>query len=44
LAIKTADENGARIIFANDPDADRFSVSEKQKKWVYLFIFQMTIE
>ncbi|CAG8649713.1 13569_t:CDS:10 [Rhizophagus irregularis] len=31
LAIKTADENGARIIFANDPDADRFSVSEKQK-------------
>ncbi|RIB19197.1 hypothetical protein C2G38_2036248 [Gigaspora rosea] len=35
LAMKTADEVGARVIFANDPDADRFSVSEKQKndKW-----------
>ncbi|GBB97055.1 hypothetical protein RclHR1_02900018 [Rhizophagus clarus] len=31
LAIKTADENDARIIFANDPDADRFGVSEKKK-------------
>jgi hypothetical protein len=30
--MKTADENDSRIILANDPDADRFSVSEKQKK------------
>jgi phosphomannomutase len=44
LSTKTADENDARIIFANDPDADRFAVSEKQKKWVYLLIVQMTIE
>ncbi|RIA98178.1 hypothetical protein C1645_798393, partial [Glomus cerebriforme] len=36
MAMKTADENDARIIFANDPDADRFSVSEKQKngEWI----------
>ncbi|CAG8703256.1 16651_t:CDS:2, partial [Racocetra fulgida] len=26
-----AEEAGAHVIFANDPDADRFSVSEKQK-------------
>jgi len=32
LAIKIANENDARVIFANDPDADRFSVSERQKK------------
>ncbi|CAG8619221.1 19353_t:CDS:10 [Cetraspora pellucida] len=31
LAMKTANEVGAYVIFANDPDADRFSVSEKQK-------------
>ncbi|CAG8706218.1 4739_t:CDS:10, partial [Dentiscutata heterogama] len=31
LAMKTANEVGARIVLANDPDADRFSVSEKQK-------------
>ncbi|CAG8780288.1 33764_t:CDS:10, partial [Racocetra persica] len=31
LAMKTADEAEAHVIFANDPDADRFSVSEKQK-------------
>ncbi|CAI2166348.1 14746_t:CDS:10 [Funneliformis geosporum] len=31
MAMKTADENNVEVIFANDPDADRFSVSEKQK-------------
>ncbi|CAG8495313.1 6602_t:CDS:10 [Diversispora eburnea] len=36
LSIKTANEVGARIIFANDPDADRFAVAEKGKndEWV----------
>ncbi|CAG8512396.1 5364_t:CDS:10 [Funneliformis mosseae] len=36
IAMKTADENNAEVIFANDPDADRFSVSEKQKngEWI----------
>ncbi|CAG8479648.1 5800_t:CDS:10 [Acaulospora colombiana] len=32
LAMQTADESGARFIFANDPDADRFAVAEKQKE------------
>ncbi|RHZ83008.1 hypothetical protein Glove_100g20 [Diversispora epigaea] len=36
LSIKTANEVGAHIIFANDPDADRFAVAEKGKndEWV----------
>ncbi|CAG8458637.1 2851_t:CDS:10 [Acaulospora morrowiae] len=36
LAMQTADEFEARTIFANDPDADRFSVAEKQKdgQWI----------
>ncbi|KAA8499584.1 putative phosphoglucomutase-2 [Porphyridium purpureum] len=29
LAIQTADRHGCRYIFANDPDADRFSVAER---------------
>eukprot|EP01101_Sappina_pedata_P005889 TRINITY_DN2804_c0_g1_i1.p1 TRINITY_DN2804_c0_g1~~TRINITY_DN2804_c0_g1_i1.p1 ORF type:complete len:625 (+),score=303.52 TRINITY_DN2804_c0_g1_i1:229-1875(+) len=28
-AVKTADEEGAKIILANDPDADRFAAAEK---------------
>nr|CAG8494229.1 3697_t:CDS:10 [Entrophospora candida] len=35
-AIKTADGVGANVILATDPDADRFSISEKQKngEWI----------
>lgn len=33
-AIKTADSNGAELVIANDPDADRFTVSVKTNgKW-----------
>ncbi|XP_072041003.1 phosphopentomutase-like [Amphiura filiformis] len=31
LAQKTADENNSTVILANDPDADRFALAEKQK-------------
>lgn len=31
LAMKLADDKGIEIVFANDPDADRFSVAEKSK-------------
>lgn len=31
MAIKLADEENLRIVFANDPDADRFSAAEKGK-------------
>ncbi|KAG0241492.1 hypothetical protein B0O80DRAFT_443510 [Mortierella sp. GBAus27b] len=36
LAFKTANEAGASVVFANDPDADRFTVAEKQDSgdWV----------
>ena len=31
LAIKAAEANNSRVILANDPDADRLAVAEKQK-------------
>ncbi|KAF7716990.1 Uncharacterized protein PECH_003199 [Penicillium ucsense] len=37
LAIKVADEENKTLIFANDPDADRFAVAEKvEGKWFLL--------
>lgn len=37
LAIVTADQNGARFIIANDPDADRFAAAEKTNKGWHQF-------
>lgn len=37
LSIKTAEANNSTIILANDPDADRFAVAEKNTKY-YLFL------
>nr|AOE43343.1 phosphoglucomutase [Cavenderia deminutiva] len=37
LAIETAEANKSRIILANDPDADRLAVAEKQPEYVFLF-------
>lgn len=48
LAIKTADRSGCKMVIANDPDADRFSVAIKSKnQWRQLngneigFLFAM---
>jgi phosphomannomutase len=32
LSIRTADRNNSTVILANDPDADRLAVAEKQSK------------
>ncbi|CAD90182.1 PGM_PMM_I domain-containing protein [Caenorhabditis elegans] len=32
LAMETADKNGSTVILANDPDADRIQMAEKQKE------------
>lgn len=31
MAMKLADDKSVTVVFANDPDADRFSVAEKGK-------------
>lgn len=36
LSIETADKNGASIILANDPDADRFQLAEKQSEYDFV--------
>ena len=37
LSMQTADRNGCKIILANDPDADRFQIAEKQSKFVGIY-------
>lgn len=32
LSMRTADNNNSTVILANDPDADRLAVAEKQSK------------
>lgn len=34
LSFKTANENNSTVILANDPDADRLAIAEKQPKLV----------
>ena len=34
LAMETADKANSRLIIANDPDADRLAVAEKQPEYV----------
>ncbi|VDK29046.1 unnamed protein product [Anisakis simplex] len=38
LSIETAERNGATVILANDPDADRFQLAEKQAEYVFQFL------
>lgn len=38
LALETADKNGSTVILANDPDADRIQLAEKQKEYVLLLL------
>ena len=37
LSIETADKNNSTVILANDPDADRFQLAEKQPELVQVF-------
>ena len=34
LSMKTAEENGSTVILANDPDADRLAIAERQPESV----------
>ena len=42
LAMKTADNLGRKIVIANDPDADRFSMAEKIK-YVHVHVRYRTL-
>ncbi len=41
LAFQTAEREGAHIVFANDPDADRLAVAERQNDKCVFILYQI---